>query len=768
MSGTMIRLLAKSGKPAIYLDEHTEDVENALRQICRIWPELPKLLLKAARFHDFGKAADGFQDMLFDNVPWSYRHEVLSAAIFLQCFVLDEADIYRVYLALLSHHKNFLDRDKKVMLDFRHCQSSTNLGSQHWQTKWNELNAIALKATFPRELAKWQFDPNTDSPANKVAEYAYKIRPVFEDLRTALCRGALVASDHLGSSKIGITITGKNITMQALTSYAKKYITGWKEWKGIQVQASQLVGSAVLIAPTGAGKTEAALLWMLNNRKGTRKYARVFYVLPYQVSINAMAERISKIFPDTARHIKRHENDNVAVLHSNTDLAYLQDALKDDLAPERAAKIAIANKDAARKIYCPIKVTTVYQLLDIFFGRKFFEVGLLELTNSLIIFDEIHAYDGHTLGLISVMLEYLQKLNASVFIMTATLPDHLKSTLLEAAGIDLDNNVISLPEDDSLLYEVRRFVIKSESAIEDMVDEIRAMVKAGKKTVVVCNTVQKAVDMREKLIDLEPFLIHSRFTLGDRAKREHKEILESEAHNLIISTQVIEVSLDVSFDVMFTELAPADALLQRFGRVNRHGKPKLFGHCYIACGDLDSSKYIYNKQLLEATRDHIPDQPLTFDTACKWIENVYPNGLPEAEQDKMKQATADFSYLVSELKPMMDQPHFDLEKNLFETEQVIPATYAQEWCDHKEAGRHLEAKQLIVNVNKKVWMAVCQEYGEAAFDKVKFKKTEYKVALFEYETDSENKYDGTGLRLDRSPVPNPLIKNCIIGGDDDE
>lgn len=75
--------------------------------------------------------------------------------------------------------------------------------------------------------------------------------------------------------------------------------------------------------------------------------------------------------------------------------------------------------------------------------------------------------------------------------------------------------------------------------------------------------------MRQLLSDFDPYLVHSRFTLGDRARRERKE--EIEAQKLVIATQVIEVSLDVSFGAMFTELAPADALLQRFGRVNRHG-----------------------------------------------------------------------------------------------------------------------------------------------------------------------------------------------------
>src|SRR5207244_6381181 len=127
----------------------------------------------------------------------------------------------------------------------------------------------------------------------------------------------------------------------------------------------------------------------------------------------------------------------------NKALTYLQDAQSDKHSNEQALAVALTRSGAARKIYAPIKVTTVFQLLDIFFGRRFFEVGLLELTDSLVIFDEIHAYDGHTLGLILVLLDCLRKLNARVLIMTATLPEALRGELQRAAGVT-DEHVIRL------------------------------------------------------------------------------------------------------------------------------------------------------------------------------------------------------------------------------------------------------------------------------------------------------------------------------------
>ncbi len=747
-------LLAKSDPkdPDRSLEAHTKAVRAAAATIRIIWPELPELLDDIALYHDFGKAASGFQQMLQPGgEAWHFRHEVLSAAVFRDQFDISNAAILRGYLALLTHHKNLGSRKNGGTVDSAFFQCQSGDGTE-WPSKWNELQVEELRGLFPCVLSNWEFKADKDSPADDVPLYIRAVRPAFEDIEQTQLRGALVAADHLASSGVGNTIRGSNVTLAAVEAYMQKYCraedgTDWQGWKPIQEDAARIHGSAALIAPTGAGKTEAALRWALANRK---RHERIFYVLPYQVSINAMAERISRAFPDAEGRTRVSENDNVTILHSNTDLAYLQDALNDEIPLEQAVRIARAGRDAARKIYSPIKVTTVYQLLDIFFGRKFFEVGLLELTDSLVIFDEIHAYDGHTLGLIHILLEYLQKLNARIFIMTATLPTSLKDTLLEAAGI---TNEIGLADDDPLLSEVRRkIVMHRDKHIDELIDEITAVVKAGKSTVVVCNTVDKAIQMRELLSALDPLLIHSRFTIGDRARREQKENIE--AYALVISTQVIEVSLDVSFDVMFTEVAPADGLLQRFGRVNRHGEPNPDrpGMCHIACADDSGSKLIYGIELLNRTKDNVPTQPLTFEIACKWIGDVYPDGLPSDQLKEMELKRAVFRDVVANLRPMLDAQDVDLEKNLFQSAQVVPARYEKEWQSLKEAGKHMEAKRLIVNVDARVWRNAkrkAADAGREAERTIPLDRRKQIVALFEYVEDAPDSLDGTGLRLDR-------------------
>jgi CRISPR-associated endonuclease/helicase Cas3 len=721
-------LLAKSDGTG--LKEHTEEVVRAAKRIHAIL-EAPDLA-RAAFYHDVGKGTKFFQTKMRGNQPenW-YRHELFSLLI--ACSVSEHDGLTDFELAAIAtHHKNlsYQERDGSPgLLSWTETQDAADLlaalAQRELTAHWGELERIFGELPTPNYERAGEFLKRI----RQLAEQNTIWEP--EGLRLGMHRAALVAADHLASSRVGLTVKGDNVTADSLEHYAKNGISAWQNWNVIQQTAQNTIGTAVLVAPTGTGKTEAALLWALANRQ---RYERIFYVLPYQVSINAMAERIAKAFPDDNGNRHIHDNDNVSVLHSNMDLAYLQDALNDELPQQRAYAIALANKDAARKIYAPIKVTTVYQLLDIFFGRKFFEVGLLELKDSLVIFDEIHAYDGHTMGLILVLLKYLRRLNARIFIMTATLPSKLRDELRNAAGVSSDED-IRPASSDPLLLEVRRQIVTENRSIEEMIPSIRQMVDAGKKTAVVCNTVTKAIQMWDLLKNFQPLLVHSRFTLGDRASRETKENIANYA--LVIATQVIEVSLDVSFDAMFSELAPVDSLLQRFGRVNRHGQvdPGNLGICYVACGNDPGSRKIYDPVLLVSTQVNIPSAPLTFQTACDWIEQVYPQGLSENAGASMEQARDNFDRVVAQLRPMLDPAiGVDTEKTLIDSVQVIPEKYAKSWAELKESGKHLEAKHFIVSLNLGSWrsaLAKCANIGARGYRQHR----DWTIALFNYDND---------------------------------
>ena len=749
----MERLLAKSTQNAhpAYGDTlvgHSLMLKECIENLCNIYPYVDANSLKqCALFHDLGKACTGFQKMLKSPLgsKWEFRHEVISTGIYIlsknkrSISDLETLD-WCCALAILSHHKNLGGGDS-VNPSLMACMQ-INMFSR-WKEKWCELDHCRLKTEFAEVLpvlSALNFSGDIKSPANDIPVVLSQIKSFWKKEGSALAhiRAILVAADHLSSSGRSSILFGENITRNAIENYAKAKINYWNGWHSIQEVSSATIGSAMLIAPTGAGKTEAATLWAIRNRQ---KYERIFYVLPYQVSINAMAERLSQVFPDSKGNVSLKDNETVSIKHANTDLAYLQDALNDELPREEALKIAHSSKDRAGKIYSPLKVTTVYQLLDMFFGKKFFEVGMLELTNSLIIFDEIHAYDGHTLGLILAMLEYLQKLAARCFIMTATMPEALNQELVKAGGIP-KGNILRLEKNDPLLAEVRRKIKIRDKCIEELTEEIQRYLDNGKKVVVVCNSVRKAMKLYVTLKERKPYLIHSRFTLEDRAKREQKEIISKQL--FVISTQVIEVSLDVSFDVMFTELAPVDCLIQRFGRVARHGTitDDNRGLCIVACGKDCTSEKIYDSEILKMTHESLPEGELDFVKTLDWIEKVYPQGLSEEEKMKMLDIREKFREVVANLKPVLD-PALDvnIEENLINTVQVIPFMFLEDLKTALEDGDYIKAKGFSVNIHPSVWYgAIGNNPDRKQVFTVKGRK--YNIACFEYD-------DNCGLQLDK-------------------
>lgn len=699
-------LIAKSDGTTLV--RHTDDVQKAVAGLRRALAATPDLS-RAAYFHDLGKAARFFQDAMRGRRTgdW-YRHEILSFLI--AASVDDPEPLSRLELAAIaSHHRNL---DAAAISPWTESAAATDLRA---------LGADQLSPAWPTVRACFSFLPQKlrhVRATRALAEVMHLAQGssvwVQDGHWLASHRAALVAADHLASAGLDGPVLGANITRDALQDYMRRQAEQrgdvWTGWRAIQEAAAKHVGNACLVAPTGSGKTEAAMLWAIHNR---RAYERIFYVLPYQVSINAMADRLAEAFPDEEGRAQAFFNGNVAVVHSNTDLAYLQDAMDDGLPPAEAAKVAAAGRDAARKIYSPLKVTTVYQLLDIFFGRKFFEVGMLELTDSLVIFDEIHAYDGHTLGLVLVLLDCLRKLGARVFIMTATMPSSLEARLREAAGIEPAGR-IELPTYDPLLSELRReLVLHADEGIEDAVTEIEAEVARGRRVAVVCNTVRHAVAMFEALSALKPHLVHSRFMYRDRIKREAKDVIETK--RLVIATQVLEVSLDVSFDVMFTELAPVDALIQRFGRVNRHGAadPSNPSPCHIYAAHDAGSERIYSRDDLDATLRHAPPGPMNYATACAWIEAVYPRGLNAEETRKMEQAQSDFRTVVEDLRPMLDPVYeANLEESLFDSVTVVPGCFADDWRRLTDERCHMEARGLCVSLHPAVWAGMTRSYPE--------------------------------------------------------
>lgn len=708
-------LLAKSGDEPVTLREHLQQVADYARMVIdayrKHWElllgretaeKVSKALLLAALTHDLGKAADGFQRSLQERkFRWEFRHEVLSASLLLSTMPNDETFEWAI-LAVLTHHRDLNDSQlaqdcgyvalptpeivRKAQEKF---QSKAEELQRHWQWLqefWRshpELQSFTLpeapKAiTLPTDFLKCQMKA-VDELTNLTER---------KSLALLLTRGWLMASDHAVSAGVN----------QFLSQVPKPQLPPLRTFQRI---AGEHEGNAFLEAPTGSGKTNAAITWALRNRKGGE---RIFYLLPYQASIEAMADTLERLFG----------KENVAVLHARAlDYAFRQH-FEETGEYESAAEKAKAETELNRLAHKPIKVATPFQLLKWLFGIPRFEIGVSEMVGGLFIFDEIHAYDAHVVALIAEMVHLLKQLGGRFLFMSATFPPFLKRLLKEALDDDAPEfGLDSATKDkwtEQFLNQVRHILRLHDITLEGMMPDIVEAIRQGKKVLIVANRVAQAQEIYRQL--KEEFdgihLLHSRFARKDRVEKERAVInaLRGKRSDILVralvATQVVEVSLDISFDTIFTEVAPVDDLLQRFGRVNRYGEHPEGVEVHVACQfDRDRLIRVYDEERLTKTLEFAPEDGalLTVDKAAVWVREVYGSGWTSKEQKRYEQAKCAFENVLSYLKPLFRHSEGEEEfYGLFQSVEVLPSKLYAEYDAHMQEKRYLLANQLLVPI----------------------------------------------------------------------
>ena len=199
-----------------------------------------------------------------------------------------------------------------------------------------------------------------------------------------------------------------------------------------------------------------------------------------------------------------------------------------------------------------------------------------------VILDEIHTYTDITRAIVLKIIQVLNYLDCRIHIGTATMPSVLYKKIIKLLGV---KNVLEVKLEEGELELFNRHIIHKIKERKDSEAIIADAISEEKKVLIVCNRVKSAQEQYERLKDLYPdipiLLLHSRFKKSDRDEKERllmgfdEEGLPNGEYNtsdkacIVVSTQVVEVSLDISFDLMITEAAPLDALIQRFGRINR-------------------------------------------------------------------------------------------------------------------------------------------------------------------------------------------------------
>lgn len=514
-------------KPSKTVRMHTDELlesAKSLRNFSYIADEVYFLLKKCCEYHDYGKVNKEFQKRVSSNKKLKFdekkevAHNVLSL-----CFVPEEKfdneeDYYRALYAIINHHHNVDNyeefKEKKDLID----------------EFVKEYEGKNLKRRLIKEVAKFK-----------------------DDKKAILLKGLLHRCDYAASGEYTIEYPS-NFLIEGLEELLNRWKdknenADWNELQSFCIRNREK--NLMVIANTGMGKTEAGLLWIGNN-KG-------YFILPLRTAINAIFERISKEI------VCGCVENKVALLHSESLAHFLKD--ESDVEDEKAVQHAQKGKNLS----LPLTISTLDQLFNFVYKYNGFELKLATLSYSKIVIDEIQAYSPELLAYLVVGLEEITKLGGKFAILTATLAPFVRDFIEEnISGISKGNFVNG--ED--------RHNLKVENKILETADIITHFKGKGGKTLLICNTVKKAQEVYETLekeFDEKTVkLIHSKFMKKDRTEKESLLLefgkTEVKGNKIWVATAIVEASLDIDFDYLFTELNDLNGLFQRLGRVNRKGE----------------------------------------------------------------------------------------------------------------------------------------------------------------------------------------------------
>lgn len=369
--------------------------------------------------------------------------------------------------------------------------------------------------------------------------------------------------------------------------------------------ASEAALPALVIveAPTGIGKTEIALA--LADGWIQRKRLRGIYIaMPTMATSNQMFERavdyLAQRYPeDLVNVILAHGQAQISPQLLNLHLTAVGEEEE-----QRVAAMGWFMEQSKRTLLAPFGVGTVDQALLSILQTKHFFVRLFGLHHKVVVFDEVHAYDAYMSTLFERLLTWLRALGAPVIILSATLSDDTRRRLLQAysgrsepvgnagypqitlAAEGEPPRSVALPAPTS-----NDLGLAWLDAVDDhaLVEYLRACLAGGGCAAIICNTVHRAQEVYQLLRDAsivpqtELTLFHARIphtwrqeietqVLRRYGKPQDGRSAERPARGIVVATQVIEQSLDLDFDVMVTDMAPIDLLIQRAGRLHRHDR----------------------------------------------------------------------------------------------------------------------------------------------------------------------------------------------------
>jgi CRISPR-associated endonuclease/helicase Cas3 len=577
--------------------------------------------------HDIGKISAAFQSANKQQTE-RLKHEGFSFDSWLSNADVSHSTISQIYVdgiarvwseAIGGHHGHFLHPDN----DIKSAQRKLASEPAEWQTLRQNADAILRRWFLKRDLTQLPGPSNLSTatmamtgfmilcdwlgsderyfkptPDAEIETYAETSRRRAEQ---AMCESGLLVSTTSDASTNTATLFDDLGTLRSLQLAIDT----------IPIEILQSPSLTIIEAPTGEGKTEAALALAhrIAHITGTDE---LYYALPTMATSNQMFSRLQT-------HLQKRLGLDAAIKLVHGQAYLMEDELRAEtpvalMQPLENGEHFEANESVEwfnskkRALLAPFGVGTIDQAELAALNVKHAALRMMGLVGKVVIVDEVHAYDTYMTTIVERLLRWLATMNTSVILLSATLPKSRREQLAKTYARQLDLTAEQSDAYPGLLvlsangthhaspqvWQPNRIIELRQLHWGD--DDARAkaewLVNAVANGGCVCwitNTVKRSQRIFAELqnitspgIDLD--LLHSQFPLDERQHREdalnkkYGRVGNRPARGIVVGTQVLEQSLDLDFDVMVSDLAPIDLLLQRAGRLHRHTRERPNAH----------------------------------------------------------------------------------------------------------------------------------------------------------------------------------------------
>jgi CRISPR-associated endonuclease/helicase Cas3 len=634
---------------------HTSAKNFVSNQLGLSSSEAIKLISFWSGLHDLGKASPGFQCQdettkeMFQNYGFSILGEKTWHGIITTRLLNDllkeglSSGFARKIATTVGGHHGIFPRSEEV--------NKAQSGSGRWPEAQKDLYDLYSHLLGAQALSAQKTDASPafclflaglTSTADWIASneefFPYEVNHNFEAHSDYSAKQSLQALNRLGFT--GWQPSTKILHFQEIFPAIQKTRPLQEETINLAQNLRGHPGIVIIEAPTGEGKTEAAV-YLADNWITGLSQKGCYFALPTMATSNQMFGRIksyleNRYFDERVNLILLHGHAALSAEFGDMSQTFNLSGVSGEKGYDGVSAGVIASEwftHRKRGLLTPFGVGTVDQILMAALQTRHVFVRLFGLAQKTVIVDELHAYDTYMTVLLERLVEWLAALGSSVVMLSATLPKERRNALLRAyaKGLHLvDKNIP--PEVSSVPYpriswiEADAFKAKSISTSHrstrtlylkwvngklpvdkqpfELGVKLQESLSGGGCAAVICNT----VDQAQKLyLALKPYftdkatgdgypeldLIHSRFPFIERCRREERTLLRFSKPDssitcedgserivqrprkaVLISTQIIEQSLDLDFDLMVSIMPPIDLLLQRAGRLHRHQRER--------------------------------------------------------------------------------------------------------------------------------------------------------------------------------------------------